>query len=119
VDVVRQGQEVLWTNTNGLRLHFDQEEYDASVTSAREDFSWEDTKRTAERLVSGVFAGASVVDGFTFDWASARVCDGIMTLSFSKSGTQKLFEFSWDGQSPKDALAGARRFHKDRVEQAD
>ena len=116
VDVVRQGQEVLWTNTKGLRLHFDGEEYDKAIRSAREDFSWEDTKRTAERLVFGVFAGASMHDGYTFDWASARVRDGVMTLSFNKRGAQKLFEFAWDGHSPEDALAGARRFHKDRVE---
>ncbi|SRR6266581_7772037 len=119
VDVLRQGQEVLWTNAKGLHLHFDREEYERGVASARQDFSWEDTKRTAERLVSEVFVGVSLDDGYTFDWASARVRNGVMTLSFSKSGTQKLFEFSWDGQSPQDALAEARRFHKDRVEPLD
>ena len=87
------------------------------VTLTREDFSWEDTKRTAERLVSGVFAGVQIDDGYAFDWASARVREGVMTLSFSRSGAQKLLECSWDSQSPQDALAGARRLHKDRVEQ--
>lgn len=87
------------------------------IASAREDFSWEDTKRTAERLVSGVFAAVSMDDGYSFDWGSARVREGMMTLSFSKSGTQKLFEFAWDGRSPEDALTGARRFHEERVEQ--
>jgi hypothetical protein len=116
VDVLRQGQEVLWTNAKGLKLHFDSEEYDTVVASAREDFSWEDTERTAERLVSAVFIGVVLDGGYAFDWASARIRDGLMTLSFSKGGTQKLFEFAWDGQSPQDALAGARRFNKDRVE---
>lgn len=95
---------------------FRRAEYDRVVALAREDFSWDDTKRTAERLVSVVFTGRSLDDGYTFDWASARVREGMMTLSFSKSGTQKLFELPWDGESPEDALGGARRFCRDRVE---
>jgi hypothetical protein len=117
VDVLREGQEVLWTNAKGLRLHFDRQEYDRVVASAREDVSWEDTKRTAERLVSAVFSKLLLEGGYAFDWASARVHEGVMSLSFRKSGTQKLFEFSWDGQSPEDTLAGARRSYKERVEQ--
>jgi len=116
VDVVRQEHEVLWTNARGLRLHFGREEYDRVVAVAREDFSWEDPKRTAERLVSEVFSGRSLGDGCTFDWASARVREGVMTLSFSKSATQKLFELPWDGESPEDALAEARRFYGDKAE---
>lgn len=116
VDVVRQEHQVLWTNAKGLRLHFGREEYERVVAVAREDFSWENTKRTAERLVSGVFTGRSFDDGYTFDWASARVREGVMTMSFSKSGTQKLFELPWNSESPEDALVGARRFYRDRVE---
>jgi hypothetical protein len=116
VDVAPQGREVLWTNTKGLHLHFDREQYDSVVASAREDISWEDSKRTAERLVSGVLTGALLDEGYTFDWASARVRGGVMTISFSKCGTQKLFEFAWDGYSAQDALAGAKRFQKERVE---
>jgi len=116
VDVLRQGQAVLWTNAKGLRLHFDREEYDRLVASAREDFSWEDKKRTAERLVSEVFAGVLLDDGYRFDWASARIRDGVMALSFSKSGTQKLFKFSWDSRSPEDALAGTRHFYAEKFE---
>ncbi len=108
VDVVRQGQDVQWTNANGLELRFGQEEYDRVVASAREDFSWEDTKRTAERLVAEVFADVRVEGDYSFDWASARVREGIMTLSFSNSGSQKIFEFSWDGQSSQDAVKKGR-----------
>lgn len=116
VDVQRGEHEVLWANAKGLCLHFNLETYENMIVSARQDFSWEDTKRTAERLVSGTLEGMLIDDGYTFDWASARVHDGIITLSFSKSGTQKLIEFIWDGHSPEDALRGAKRFHKERVE---
>lgn len=116
VDMSRNDHEVLWRNAKGLRLHFDRQEYDKLIASAREDFSWEDTNRTAERLVSRLFVGVSIDNGYTLDWASARCLAGMMTLSFSKSGTQKLFEFGWDGRSAKDALAGAKRFYKAKRE---
>lgn len=115
VDVIRVDREVVWTNADGLRLHFNKEEYDRLISLARADYSWEDAKRTAERLVQEVFAGDSTDDGYTFDWASARIRDGIITLSFTRDGNQRLFEFGWDSHSPEDALTGAKRFHKERV----
>ena len=116
VEMVRDDHEVVWTNARGLRLHFNRQEYDRLVASAREDFSWEDTKRTAERLVLGLFTGISIDDGYRFQWASARVRDGIMTLSFIKNGAQKLFDVGWDGRSPEDALTSAKRFCREKVE---
>lgn len=112
VHVRREEHEVLWTNDNELRLRFDRENYDSAIKAAREDLSWEDTKRTAERLVSEVFVGVSLCDGYTFDWASARIRDGVMTLSFTKSGMQKLLKFPWNGRSPQDALNSAQSFYK-------
>jgi hypothetical protein len=118
VKVVRTGTEVLWTNARGLCLHFSQEDYDQLIGRSSEDHTWEDTKRTAERLVSKLIEGTSLNDGYRFDWASARIRAGIMTLSFSKDGTQKVFEFSWDGQTPQDALAGASRFQKELFDES-
>jgi hypothetical protein len=115
VHVVRQGQEVLWENTKGLRLRFEKEQYDRVVSATREDFSWEDTKRTAERLVAEVFEGVQLDGSYSFDWASARVHEGMMTLSFSNRGRQKLLEFPWDGRSAQDALGRARRFYTERI----
>ena len=116
VEVMRDGGEVVWTSTNGAHLHFDKREYDGVVAAARNDRSWEDANRTAERLVDGVFADVMLDDGYGFDWASARITEGVMTLSFTKSGTQKLLEFSWDGKTPDEALAGAKRLYRERVE---
>ena len=116
VVVLRDDHEVLWTNAKGLRLHFNKAKYDNLIVSAGVDYSWEDAGRTAERFVSGVFAGVSLDGGYTFDWASARVRVGIMTLSFSSNCAQKLFEIGWDGRSPQSALTSARRFCNERVE---
>jgi hypothetical protein len=106
----------MWRNDKGLHLRFGREEYDKLISSARGDFSWEDAKRSAERLVSVAFSGASVDDGCTFDWASARVREGFITLSFSGGASQRLLEFSWDGRTPEDALVNAKRFHRERFE---
>jgi hypothetical protein len=116
VDVVREGQVVLWTNAKGLKFRFDQEEYDRVVAAAREDFSWEDTKRTAERLVSGAFVGVRLEGDYLFDWASARIGTGRITLSFSRRGKQKLVGFNWDGRSAEVALISARRFYEENLE---
>lgn len=110
VQVSRTDSEVLWSNGRGLHLHFDATEYDSVVASARTDYSWEDTRRTAERLVSSVFAAVAPTDGYIFDWASARCREGVMVLSFSKQGEQKLIDFPWDGRTPEEALERARRF---------
>jgi hypothetical protein len=113
VDVLRDDHEVLWKSADGLQVHFKGEDYDRLIAAAGADFSWEDTNRTAERLVSGVLAGVVVEDRYKFDWASARVRGGIMTLSFSRGSSQKLFEFGWDGKSPDNAIAGANCFFSD------
>ena len=68
--------------------------------------------------MSELFIESSIEDGFRFDWASARIKEGIMTLSFSRKGSQKLFEFGWNGNSPDDAVTGGKRFYKERIEQA-
>lgn len=117
VKVVRDGQEVLWTNSCGLQLRFNADDYAELFETSRNDFSWEDTQRTAERLVAGVFKGVIFGDNYGFDWASARVRGGLMTLSFSKDGAQQLLEFAWDGSSPASALGKATLFFRELVEQ--
>ena len=109
--VIHGENEVSWTNSEGLHLHFNRKDYDKVIASAREDFSWEDTKRTAERLVASLYKEAVLDGGYKFDWASSRAQEGVITLSFSRNGTQKLLEFPWDGRSPEQALEGARQFY--------
>ena len=113
VNSVKADKEVLWTNAKGLRLHFDREAYDKLICSASQDFSWEDTNRTAERLVSKVFQGILLDGGYSFAWASARVETGMMALSFNKSGKQQLLKFAWNGQKPEQALLDAKRFKEE------
>jgi hypothetical protein len=111
VQVVRQGDGISWTKGTGSRLEFDYSEYTSVIDRASTDFSWEDVNRTAERFVNGEFHGTTLAGGYIFDWASARVRRGVITLSFSQGGGQKLLEFPWNGRSADDALAAARAFH--------
>ncbi len=110
VDVLRTECEVVWSNPSGLRLAFDRASFDLTVATAREDTSWEDVRRTAERLVTKELFGTSTADCYTFGWASARIADGTITLSFNRAGDQRLYKFSWDGLSPESALENARGF---------
>ncbi len=110
VDAIVDGDRVRWINSTGLNLCFNRIDYCEVVSSAARDFRWEDVRRTAERLVHGIFEGVSLDEGYSFDWASARIRDRVITLSFSKGGSQKTFEFAWDGSSPQDALERAKRF---------
>ena len=116
VEVARKDPGIVWTIREGVFLFFAARDYDQAVKSAMADFSWEDEKRTAERLVSRLFADCEIDDGFRFDWASARIGHGKITLSFSREGQQKTFELGWDGKDPKSALPGAERFKIERVE---
>jgi len=114
VDVARKGSGVVWTTRDGLFLFFAARDYDSLIERTLTDFSWEDEKRTAERLVGDLFQGCILDDGSAFNWASARIGNGIITLSFTYKGQQKTFEFGWDGKNPESALPDAIRFKKER-----
>jgi hypothetical protein len=89
------------------------------IDSAQKDTTWEDNKRAAERVISQVFIGTFIEDGYKFDWASARIKNNTITLSFSNNGLglQKLIEFSWDEKSIEDALITAKRYYRDIIKQ--
>jgi hypothetical protein len=114
VDTAFGENTVVWTNESGLRLTFDRAEYQREITRASLDFSWEDENRRVERLVADVFA-KSEIDGFVFDWASARIKKGVITLSFSRDGSQKLVEFGWKPGSIEEAVQCARRVHLEKI----
>ena len=120
VTMSRQENSVDWTLRSGGILQFSPCDYDRLIETSLTDFSWEDERRTAERLVSELFRGSKLEDGSIYDWASARIGRGIITLSFSNKGAigaeQKTFEFGWDGKNPESALPAAKRFKKERVE---
>lgn len=119
VSVVRKDAGVVWNVRDGVFYFFSVREYDQVLKSTEGDTSWEEANRTAERLVGDIFRGTTIGEGFSFDWASARIGRSVITLSFSRGGEQKTFEFGWDGATPSTALPGAKCFYKERVEQDD
>ena len=116
VQVKRKELGVTWTVREGVFYFFAAKEYDRTIESGATDTTWEDANRTAERLVDDLFRGVVIEGGYVFDWASARIGHGIITLSFSSGTSQKTFEFGWDGQTPESALPGAKRLYHERVE---
>src|SRR3989304_2433827 len=91
VSVMHEGTEVTWRATT--EYSFNRRQYDEELHRASTDHSWEDATRRAERLTEGVLRGCQTQDGFVFDWASARISVGTVTLSFVRPSEQKLLEF--------------------------
>lgn len=114
VRVGLDGETVTWKNDAEVVLTFRRDDYEAEISRASKDFSWEDENRTVERLVGNVFANAEI-DGFAFNWASARVRAGVITLSFSKDGVQKLIEFGWVPGCIEDAVETAKRIYREKI----
>ena len=113
--VVINQENVLWTNNNGLNLIFERQDYHRSICEAKNDYSWEDIKRTVERLTTNILKHSQTKDNYNFNWASARIKDKQITLSYSKNSYQKLFEIGWDGQSENNVEENARQFIKDKL----
>jgi hypothetical protein len=119
VNVDRSEYTVRWISPNKNPVEFKSEEYNSVIDFARTNTSWEDIKRTAERVISQVFIGTFIEDGYKFDWASARIKNNTITISFSNNGLglQKLIEFSWDEKSIEDALISAKRYYRGIIKQ--
>lgn len=115
ITVIANEDTVSWTNNNGLNLLFDKHDYDSSIDTARNDFSWEDIKRKVERLTTNVLKKSQTKDNYNFNWASARIKENQITLSFSKNGDQKLFDIVWDGQTDTNVIQNAEQFLKENL----
>jgi hypothetical protein len=115
VTVVVNQDNVLWTNNNGLNLVFERYVYDRSIDTAKNDYSWEDIKRKVERLATNILQQSETKDNYHFNWASARIKDKQITLSYSKNGDQKLFDIAWDGQTENNVEANAKQFFQDNL----
>ncbi|MDB5276159.1 MAG: hypothetical protein JWR61_1114 [Ferruginibacter sp.] len=115
VTVAVNQNTILWTNHNGLNLAFDKQDYDHSIGAAKNDYSWEDIKRKVERLTTNVLKKSQTKDNYNFNWASARIKDKQITLSYSKNGDQKMFDIAWDGQSDTNVEDNAKQFFKDNL----
>lgn len=107
---------VFWTDGYGLSLSFDKAEYADLIFKSKNDHSWEDTKRQAERLITDILKESQTKDNYKFDWASARIYIKQITLSYSKNGDQKLFHIPWDGQTKDNIKQSVERFIKVSLE---
>jgi hypothetical protein len=110
VTVIVNDNTISWTNGYGLNLVFEKEIYDRSITAAKNDHSWEDLKRRVERLVENILKNSQTKDNYIFNWASTRIKNKQITLSYSKNGDQKLFDIKWDEKTEINAENNAIHF---------
>lgn len=115
VNVQSDKANMIWTNNDGLNLQFDKTEYLKVIEFSKTDFKWEDINRRVERLVTNIFKDAQTIDGLTFDWASCRIENHKVCLSFSKKGfpedfKQEILKIDWDGKTESEALTKADKF---------
>jgi hypothetical protein len=110
VNVSSNGERVVWAKSDGLKLEFEKESYEELIIKSKGDQSWEDIFRRTERIISDFFKDKLTADNYKFGWASTRVTERQVTLSFFKGLDQKLLNFTWHKESPDDTLREAKRF---------
>jgi hypothetical protein len=113
VDVDEVNEIVTWRFRADQAYQFELQQYLESFRSAAASTAWESVGRTAERLVSSIDFGKFVQQGYQLDWASTRIARGRVTLSFSRQGTQRLFEIGWNDQDAEDAVERVRHWLAD------
>lgn len=114
VDVLLSDASVIWMDASGLNLTFDRKSYEAEIDRATTDTGWEDVKRTVERLAGDILVGHEL-NGFQFQWASARIKTQSLTLSYVMRDQQNLIELPWDGDSIQIAMETVRQFRESRT----
>lgn len=108
-DVEISDGAVIWRCDNGDCYEFVTKQYLGEYEARKTDFSWETSGRTAERLVADIFEGRILEGGYVFTWASSRIQDERINLSFQGGIEQKLIEIRWDGENPDTAVAAAKK----------
>jgi hypothetical protein len=110
--VVRDERSVTWQLDDGRKYEFDSTEYLGTIECAADNTEWEPVERTAERLVSCLDFRNIERQGYTFEWASARISPGRIILSFwtVNAPHQQLCEIEWDGKRPEDAAERVKRW---------
>lgn len=114
VQLSRDKRQVIWETENKKIFKFDNENYNSAVERLLADNSWESTDRRVERLVSELMERTETEDGFSFQWASTRIQDNVVHLSYGNGPHQRLLEFSWNGKTEESALRRARQFKRER-----
>lgn len=115
VNVSFNENSVSWTDSKQLDLLFDKTEYINLIIRAKNNHSWEDINRKVERITTDILKNSQTKNGYKFDWASARIHDKQITLSYSKDSDQKLFHIPWDGQSEKNVKQNTAQFLKEKL----
>jgi len=115
ITVVINQDTLLWTDNNGLHLLFEKQDYYCAINAAKNDYSWEDIKRKVERLTTSILRNSQTKDNYIFNWASTRIKENKITVSFSKNGNQKMFDMVWDGQTDENIIQNAERFLKENL----
>jgi len=105
---------ITWKNKAGMDFLFEKTEYLRSIQNAKEDHAWENMERRVERIAEAVLKNSTLMNGYYFDWASARIKDKKIALSYSSNGLQKLFEIAWDGQTENNVEQNAIQFLKEK-----
>lgn len=116
VKVVRTADAVEWSCPDRSTIAFDVDRFDDLVGALAGDRSWEPLGRTVERELGAMFSGKVTDDGYAFDWSSTRFRPGVVVMSVTKGGQQKLLEFSWDDATLDSALKRGRQFLRKRFE---
>jgi len=119
VEATRTERSVQWSGPGAALLRFNPAQYDAEVTRFAQDTSWETVGRTVEREVEHIFRGTTIRGGLVFEWASTRLQEGAVHLSFSKGCRHKLLKLRWDGANVADAINRAKLFRAERFSHCD
>lgn len=119
VEVTTSENSVSWTRRSTGSVTFDASQYRAEIARFIQDKTWEPIGRTVEREVGQVFSGNPTFDDLRFDWASTRIQEGMVHLSFSNGSEQRLLEFGWDGVSLASAIARAEEIQAEQIAHRD
>lgn len=109
VDIAVEEQSVVWRLPDRV-FHFGMDQYSSSFEYASGNTAWESVGRTAERLVAAIDFSRVERLGYIFEWASSRIAEGQIALSFNSEGTQRLFDVGWNGHHANDAVEHVRRW---------
>jgi hypothetical protein len=105
VRIRREGEHVFWQATRSATIvRFLASAYDAELTRALNDFSWETPERTTARLVRASLDHALLQrSGLTFSWASGRSRKDHFTIALMlEPGPYQLIVcVPWNGESPE------------------
>jgi hypothetical protein len=79
--VVREHGQIVW-RVGTTEISFDEAQYDAELTRAASDHSWETPQRTAERMLRERLPTEHLRErGFIFEWVSGRQPGGQFTVA--------------------------------------